>query len=101
MSGWDYDQMGIVATVEHDLPHNGRAEEHFTPAGPFAILPLPGNRSSLVWTERTAEATRIWRCPKVNSSANCAAGSATHLGEVRLEERPSWLSARAVHRPAT
>ncbi len=56
---WSYDQMGIVTTVEHERPHNGVAEEHFLPAGPFAILPLSGNRSSLVWTERTRDAERI------------------------------------------
>jgi 2-octaprenyl-6-methoxyphenol hydroxylase len=56
---WDYGQSGIVTTVEHERPHNGVAEEHFLPAGPFAILPLPGNRSSLVWTERTADADRL------------------------------------------
>ncbi len=59
MHGWDYGQSGIVTTVEHELDHEGRAEEHFLPAGPFAILPLTGRRSSLVWTERTAEAERI------------------------------------------
>ena len=56
---WDYGQSGIVCTVAHERPHNGRAEEHFLPAGPFAILPLPGNRSSIVWTERTADAERL------------------------------------------
>ena len=56
---WDYGQSGIVTTVEHERPHNGVAEEHFLPAGPFAVLPLPGNRSSLVWTERTADADRL------------------------------------------
>jgi 2-octaprenyl-6-methoxyphenol hydroxylase len=56
---WDYGQSGIVTTVEHERPHNGVAEEHFLPAGPFAILPLPGNRSSLVWTERSADADRL------------------------------------------
>ncbi|KQV20422.1 2-octaprenyl-6-methoxyphenyl hydroxylase [Rhizobium sp. Root1203] len=56
---WDYGQSGIVATVEHERPHNGCAEEHFLPAGPFAILPLKDSRSSLVWTEPTAEATRL------------------------------------------
>ena len=48
---WSYRQSGIVVTVAHDRPHQGRAEEHFLPAGPFAILPLTGNRCSLVWTE--------------------------------------------------
>ncbi len=56
---WDYGQSGIVATVAHERPHEGRAEEHFLPSGPFAILPLKGNRSSLVWTEPTREAERL------------------------------------------
>lgn len=56
---WQYGQSGIVTTVEHERPHEGVAEEHFLPAGPFAILPLKGNRSSLVWTERTADADRL------------------------------------------
>ncbi|WP_064683864.1 ubiquinone biosynthesis hydroxylase [Rhizobium bangladeshense] len=56
---WDYGQSGIVATVEHERPHEGCAEEHFLPAGPFAILPLRNNRSSLVWTERTHDADRL------------------------------------------
>ncbi|MCM2402232.1 ubiquinone biosynthesis hydroxylase [Rhizobium sp. S153] len=56
---WDYGQSGIVTTVEHERPHDGCAEEHFLPAGPFAILPLKGNRSSLVWTERTSDAERL------------------------------------------
>lgn len=50
---WTYGQSGIVATVEHEHPHQGIAHERFLPAGPFAILPLTGNRSSIVWTERT------------------------------------------------
>lgn len=56
---WDYGQSGIVTTVEHERPHEGTAEEHFLPAGPFATLPLRGNRSSLVWTERTEDADRL------------------------------------------
>ena len=56
---FDYDQCGIVTTVEHERPHEGTAEEHFLPAGPFATLPLSGNRSSLVWTERTEDARRL------------------------------------------
>jgi len=48
---WSYKQAGIVMTIGHERPHDGQAEEHFLPAGPFARLPLTGNRSSLVWTE--------------------------------------------------
>lgn len=62
--GHDYGQSGIVATLAHEKPHHGRAEEHFLPAGPFATLPLkPGadarDRTSLVWTEATETADRL------------------------------------------
>jgi 2-octaprenyl-6-methoxyphenol hydroxylase len=56
---FDYGQSGIVTTVEHERPHDGTAEEHFLPAGPFATLPLKNNRSSLVWTEWTHDAERL------------------------------------------
>ncbi|NVP53859.1 ubiquinone biosynthesis hydroxylase [Mycoplana rhizolycopersici] len=56
---FEYGQSGIVTTVEHERPHEGTAEEHFLPAGPFATLPMTGNRSSLVWTERTEDANRL------------------------------------------
>ena len=54
--GWSYAQSGIVCTTVHERPHRGVAHERFLPAGPFAILPLTGNRSSLVWTEPSAVA---------------------------------------------
>lgn len=61
--GHDYGQSGIVATVAHERPHHGRAEEHFLPSGPFATLPLKAKdgrwRSSLVWTEPTEAAERL------------------------------------------
>ena len=56
---WRYAQTGIVCTVAHEKPHRGVAIERFLPAGPFAILPLTGNRSSLVWTERSDLAPAI------------------------------------------
>jgi 2-octaprenyl-6-methoxyphenol hydroxylase len=46
---WDYDQTGMVATIGHALPHHGLAIERFFASGPFAILPMTGNRSSIVW----------------------------------------------------
>jgi 2-octaprenyl-6-methoxyphenol hydroxylase len=62
-TGWSYGQSAIVTTVAHERDHEGRAEEHFLPAGPFAILPLRHNRSSIVWTEETGEAERIAALP--------------------------------------
>jgi 2-octaprenyl-6-methoxyphenol hydroxylase len=57
--GWDYDQAGIVATVAHERDHEGRAEQHFLAPGPFALLPLPGRQSSIVWNERRADAEAL------------------------------------------
>ncbi|WGD29026.1 ubiquinone biosynthesis hydroxylase [Ancylobacter sp. WKF20] len=63
--GWSYKQSAIVLTVGHERPHEGKAIEHFLPAGPFAILPLTGNRSSIVWTETTETAQSLLRLPRI------------------------------------
>jgi 2-octaprenyl-6-methoxyphenol hydroxylase len=57
--GRRYPQLGIVAIVTHEKPHRSRAVQHFLPAGPFAILPLPGNRSCITWTEDEARGRAI------------------------------------------
>jgi 2-octaprenyl-6-methoxyphenol hydroxylase len=80
--GWDYGQSGIVTTVAHERDHNGRAEEHFLPAGPFAILPLKGRRSSIVWTEAGAEAERIVALPDAEFHAELERRFGLHLGEI-------------------
>ena len=85
MIGWAYDQMGIVATVAHEKPHHGRAEEHFRASGPFAILPLPGNRSSLVWVENKAEAARILALDDVGFTTELCKRFGAQLGAVRLD----------------
>ena len=86
--GWDYDQSGIVVTVGHERDHEGRAEEHFLPAGPFAILPLTGKRSSLVWTERRAEADRIVALGEEEFHAELEQRFGLHLGEVKALDKP-------------
>jgi 2-octaprenyl-6-methoxyphenol hydroxylase len=86
--GWDYDQSGIVVTVGHDRDHHGRAEEHFLPAGPFAILPLTGKRSSLVWTEKRGEAARIVALDEAEFHGELERRFGLHLGEVKALEKP-------------
>jgi 2-octaprenyl-6-methoxyphenol hydroxylase len=81
--GWSYGQTGIVTTVEHEKDHEGRAEEHFLPAGPFAILPLTGRRSSLVWTEISADAERIVALDEPAFTAELQRRFGNHLGPVR------------------
>ncbi len=85
--GWDYPQTGLVATIAHERPHNGRAEEHFLPAGPFAVLPLRGNRSSLVWTERKAEADRLLKSDAPTLDAELVKRIGHRLGAVTIEGR--------------
>ena len=57
--GWGYDQTAVVCAVDHDKPHDGIAHQFFMPNGPLAILPLTGNRSSIVWSETTARAAHL------------------------------------------
>lgn len=84
----DYGQSGIVATVRHERPHEGRAEEHFLPAGPFAILPLTDNRSSLVWTESTAEAERLLRADEMVFELELEQRFGLKLGALTVEGKP-------------
>jgi len=85
--GFSYAQSAIVATVAHERDHQGRAEEHFLPAGPFAILPLPRDssgrhRSSIVWTEQAQEAARIVALPDGEFHAELERRFGLHLGEI-------------------
>jgi 2-octaprenyl-6-methoxyphenol hydroxylase len=85
--GWSYGQSAIVTTVEHERDHHGRAVEHFLPAGPFAILPLPGRRSSIVWTEIAAEATRILALDEAGFHHELETRFGLALGELRAVGR--------------
>ncbi len=89
--GWTYGQSAIVINVAHERDHEGRAEEHFLPAGPFAILPLKGRRSSIVWTETTAEAVRIVALPDDAFHAELEQRFKLQLGDIKV------IGARRVH----
>ncbi|MDB5561805.1 MAG: 2-octaprenyl-6-methoxyphenol hydroxylase [Hyphomicrobiales bacterium] len=83
----DYKQSGIVTTIGHALPHDGTAYEHFRPAGPFASLPLQGNRSSLVWTESPETAERYKELPSEALAEIIEGVMGSSLGAVTLEGR--------------
>ncbi|MEL6436104.1 MAG: ubiquinone biosynthesis hydroxylase [Pseudomonadota bacterium] len=85
---WDYGQSGIVATIAHERDHGGQAIEHFLPAGPFAILPLKGNRSSIVWTESTATAERLLASDELAFEMELESRFGLHLGAIKLETKP-------------
>ena len=87
--GWSYGQSGIVTTVEHALPHDGVAQEYFLPSGPFAVLPMVGNRSSLVWTEETELADALLGLDDEGFAAECAKRFGPYLGEMK-PVGPRW-----------
>lgn len=80
---WAYGQSGIVVTVHHERPHNGLAHEYFLPGGPFAILPMTGNRSSLVWTEPEARAKALLGLDQDSFDAELRARFGAQWGAVR------------------
>ncbi len=96
MIGWSYPQTGIVATVEHERPHHGVAYEHFLPSGPFAILPMTGNRSSLVWTEAKTRAPGLLAMDEPDFHDELARRFGSHLGETRAAG-PRWSYPLAFH----
>lgn len=89
--GWSYPQSGIVTTVRHERPHGARAVQHFLPAGPFAILPLPGNRACITWTEDARAAKRIMALDDAGFLAEVEKRFGGKLGAIALDgPRQSW-----------
>src|SRR5665213_1394465 len=86
---WAYRQTALVAIVAHQKPHRGVAVEHFRPAGPFAILPMTGNRSSIVWTETSSRAPGLLALDKERFRAELQRRFGDFLGSVSLAG-PVW-----------
>ena len=97
---WSYKQAGIVTTVEHEDDHKGVAHERFLPAGPFAILPMTGRRSSLVWTEPTATAAALMRLDDERFQEELHARFGDFLGETRATG-PRWSYPLSFHHART
>jgi 2-octaprenyl-6-methoxyphenol hydroxylase len=91
----DYRQRGIVTTISHEMPHADTAYEHFRPAGPFASLPLRGDRSSLVWTETVAQADHYKTLDRAALAPIIEGVMGSTLGAVTVEDDistfPLWL----------
>lgn len=80
-----YNQTAIVCTISHSLPHNGLALERFLPIGPFAVLPMQGNRSSLVWTESKERAELLLTLSDMELAEEITRRTGKYLGEIRVE----------------
>ncbi len=84
-TGWDYGQTALVCAIEHELPHHGIAHQFFMPPGPLAILPLTGNRSSIVWSERTETSAQINTLPEADYLQVLRPRFGDFLGDIRLQ----------------
>lgn len=84
-TGWGYDQTSLVCAIAHEKPHHGIAHQFFMPSGPLAILPLPGNRSSIVWTEARERAAAIQALDDEGYLAALRPRFGSFLGEIALE----------------
>lgn len=82
--GWGYGQTALVTAIAHELSHHGIAHQFFMPEGPLAILPLPGNVSSIVWSERDETARQIQSLPDAKYLAALRPRFGDFLGEIRL-----------------
>ena len=84
-SGWDYGQTALVCAIAHEKPHNGVAHQFFMPPGPLAILPLPGDRSSIVWSETHEMAAGIHALSDDDYLEVLRPRFGDFLGEISLE----------------
>ncbi|WP_076445108.1 FAD-dependent monooxygenase [Roseivivax lentus] len=83
-TGWDYPQTALVCAIAHERPHHGVAHQLFLPSGPLAILPLTGNRSSIVWSERRGLAEEIDRLSDAEYLSVLRPRFGDFLGEISL-----------------
>ena len=84
---WSYPQVALVTNLGHTAPHDDTSTEFHTPHGPFTLVPLPGNRSSLVWVDRPAESQRRLALDDVALAAEVERQSASILGAVTIDGR--------------
>lgn len=84
---WGYAQTGLVSAISHTKPHGGLAHQGFYPGGPFAVLPMTGDRSALVWSERTEIAERIAALSDADYMQAVAARIGGRLGDLELVGR--------------
>ena len=97
--GQSYAQTGIITIVEPQLPHDGRAMQHFLPAGPFALLPMTANRVCVTWTESNDETRRILALDAAGFRVEVEKRFGHHLGALIAISAPhTWPLELAVAR---
>ena len=81
----DLDQAALTFNMSHSRPHRNASTEFHTPHGPCVFVPLPGNRSSVVWVTKPGEAGRLKALGDDDLSAAAERQSHSILGSVRVE----------------
>ena len=80
-----YRQVALTVSLRHSRPHRDTSTEFHTADGPFTLVPLPGNRSSLVWVLHPADAEHIAALDDAELSAEIERASHSILGKIEVE----------------
>ncbi len=87
----DYRQTAIIANITPEKPHRHVAYERFTQNGPLALLPMPDNRCSLVWTCTPEDAERVLQLSDADFLAELQPCFGKRLGRfVKVGKRNSY-----------
>ncbi|ASC71671.1 2-octaprenyl-3-methyl-6-methoxy-1,4-benzoquinol hydroxylase [Halomicronema hongdechloris C2206] len=92
--GWTYWQSCITAILKPAQSHDNTAYERFWPSGPFAILPLPGNRCQIVWTAPHQEAQALIALPREQFMAALQRRYGDQMGALTLVSQPLLFPVR-------
>jgi 2-octaprenyl-6-methoxyphenol hydroxylase len=97
---WSYPQSAMVLNFAHSLPHESISTEFHTESGPFTQVPLPGQRSSLVWVQNPSDAQARSELSLAELSNVVEERMQSLLGKVTVEEGVQiWpLSSMMAHR---
>ncbi|MBR0848202.1 UbiH/UbiF family hydroxylase [Bradyrhizobium diazoefficiens] len=96
----DLAQTALTFNVGHARPHRNISTEFHTPHGPCVFVPLPGNRSSIVWVSAPAEAERLRALSDEDLSAAVEKQSHSILGRMTVEPGRN-LFPLAIERPTS
>lgn len=87
----DYGQSAITCLIDHSRPHDNISTEFHRPGGPFTIVPLPGNRSSIVWVEYDADAENFLKLRRDDFEAALQERTENLVGKITLATPPqAW-----------
>jgi len=92
----DYEQSAITCLIEHTRPHNNTSTEFHRPTGPFALVPLPGNISSVVWVDTHDAVDDFMKMNKSNFTRALQDRSKNLLGEITLAHGPQSFPLKAL-----